>query len=370
MPTNLRQSNLIDLPIDELHFDPENPRLPDRLKGAADQQVLEYLLLECGLVELMLSIGEKGYFSGEPLLVVSRTSGGYTVVEGNRRLGALKLLASDGLAPVKPNEVRQARETTRHKPKSVPTLQFNARSDILSYLGYRHITGIKEWGPLAKARYLRQLRDLQGQNDAEAHKALARDIGSKATNVAKLLTGLTLLDRARDLGILNELRRSEDEVDFSLLTTGIGWEAIQKFIGLEGVTDVHALNLKEREFKEFFKWVFDKRERTHSVLGESRNFPALARIVQNARALESLRRGEPLTTADLHTMGPIESLRRFMSEAESSLRSAQESLTHAKGINRADVDQAERLNKSARIFSNALASELQAELDADDAIEA
>ena len=42
--------------LQSLHFDPENPRLPSRLSNAAEPEVLEYLLLECNLIELMLSI--------------------------------------------------------------------------------------------------------------------------------------------------------------------------------------------------------------------------------------------------------------------------------------------------------------------------
>ena len=355
-----------ELELQELHFDPLNPRLPSNLLEADEEPVLLYLLLEANLVELMQSIGEKGYFNGEPLLVVPRPSPatGYWVVEGNRRLGALKLLASNAPAPVKPREVEQVRATAAHKPTRIPVLEFARRDDILGYLGYRHITGIKEWSPLAKARYLKQLRGQYGNDHVAAHKALARTIGSKSTNVAKLLVGHALLEHARDTGILNEIRQSENDLEFSLLTTGIGYEGVQTFIGLNGIADVELSDLKHDEFREFFGWVFDRRGGS-TVLGESRKFKELNQIVVNEDALSALRRGESIDTAYLYTSGPLEALRRFMMDAEKSLRAAQDTSIHANGIDETDVSFAYRLSRAAQNLHVSLKLSTAEDADAD-----
>ena len=79
--------------LERLKFDPQNPRLPEHLKGAEDEDaVIEWMLSSGAIVELMGSIGETGYFPGEPLLAVDAPDGAYYVVEGNRRLTAVKLL--------------------------------------------------------------------------------------------------------------------------------------------------------------------------------------------------------------------------------------------------------------------------------------
>lgn len=349
------QPKMHDVELQSLHFDPENPRLPSRLINALEPAVLEYLLLECNLIELMLSIGEQDFFVGEPILVVPRKDGGFTVVEGNRRLGALKLLQPDTAVPVMPTQVNQARNGANHKPHLIPVLEFEDRNDILTYLGYRHITGIKEWDALAKARYLRQLRLRYGAgNHDDAHKGLAREIGSKAAHVAKLLTGLTLLERARDTGVLHELKLNEDDIPFSLLTTGIGYEKICKFIGLDSSNDVEAGNIKVKEFKEFITWVFAKSAGSTTVLGESRNFDKLARVVANEQALTQLRRGVPLENADLYTSGPLEAVRKLMQEAEQRITSAQAALSYADGFDVNDVSQADRLRKATAALHGAL----------------
>lgn len=345
---------LTELKLESLHFDPDNPRLPQGLKHASEPEVLKYLLLECNVVDLMLSIVQQGFFPGEPLLVVPIDKENYIVVEGNRRLGALKLLQKGTQIPVMPTQVAQARESGENFPDTIPAIVFQHRDEILTYLGYRHITGIKEWDALAKARYLRQLRGKHGDDDTEAHKALAREIGSKSPHVAKLLTGLTLIERARDSGLLSRFKLEEDEIPFSLLTTGIGYENICKFIGLESSADVRAENLKSNEFEEFFQWVFDKTGRKKTVLGDSRNFDKMARVVANDAALEKLRDGFSLEEADLFTSGPLEAFRSLLREAEERVSNANATLKVADGLSSADLEMTEKLRRSANMLHGAL----------------
>lgn len=341
--------------LHEIHFDPDNPRLPSRLRNAQEREVLEYLLLECNLIELMLSIGEQDFFVGEPILVVPRIEGGYIVVEGNRRLGALKLLQPGAEATVMPTQVSHARAGAKFHPTLIPVLEFVRRDEILTYLGYRHITGIKEWDALAKARYLRQLRlRISSSDHTDAHKVLAREIGSKSGHVAKLLTGLTLLERARDNGLLRKLKLREDDIPFSLLTTGIGYEGISTFIGLDNSYDVDANNLKDKEFEDFFTWVFAKSSGATTVLGDSRKFDLLARVVGNEQALQELRRGATLENADLYTSGPLEAVRNLILEAEQRITMAQAGLSSADGFNSNDVTQADRLRKATAAFYGSL----------------
>ena len=67
--------------IDQLHFDPLNPRVPELVDGTNEEQVLRWMLSDASLLDLMGSIAEHGYFPGEPLLLAPRDGGGYTVVE-------------------------------------------------------------------------------------------------------------------------------------------------------------------------------------------------------------------------------------------------------------------------------------------------
>jgi len=151
--------SVTSIPVSKLHFDPNNPRLPSSVDGKDENNVLEWMLKEATLIELMGSIGETGYSMGEPLLVVPKQDDNthYYVVEGNRRLAAVKLLSNPETAPIRKVQVKEAAESTKHKPLELPAIVYPQRADITYYLGYRHITGVKPWDPLAKAKYAADL---------------------------------------------------------------------------------------------------------------------------------------------------------------------------------------------------------------------
>lgn len=88
--------------ISELIFDPKNPRLPQNLQGVRDEKkIIEYMVGYGNILELMESIAETGYSDAEPLLVVKDKKDKYIVVEGNRRLAAVKLLNNPGLSELR-----------------------------------------------------------------------------------------------------------------------------------------------------------------------------------------------------------------------------------------------------------------------------
>src|SRR4051794_11589037 len=126
--------DLVRLAIEELHFDPFNPRLPAHVDGSDDQAVLDWMLQDAGLVELMGSIAVKGYFPAEPLLVMpAQGRDGYWVLEGNRRLAAVLLLLEPVRSPRRRNAVIQMSEQTQNPEglRSLPCAIFGERAEVL-----------------------------------------------------------------------------------------------------------------------------------------------------------------------------------------------------------------------------------------------
>jgi|SRR5829696_9857245 len=130
--------------VSQLHVDPENPRLPDNVDGHDEAAVMACMLADATILELIYSIAVLGYFSGEPLLIAPDASDRLIVVEGNRRLAALRLLQDPSSAPSRKRAVEDAAKLAKAVPTRVPCVRFENRNDILDYLGYRHITGIIE----------------------------------------------------------------------------------------------------------------------------------------------------------------------------------------------------------------------------------
>ena len=90
------------------------------------------------------------------------------------------------------------------------------------------------------------------------------------------------------------------------------------------------------------------------MLGESRNFDKLARVVANDQALVELRRGVSLNDADMYTSGPLEAVRKLMHEAEHRISGAQNGLSFADGLDASDAAQADRIRKAAAALFGAV----------------
>jgi hypothetical protein len=301
----------------ELDFDPENPRFYRLNNSHSVQAVIEEMLDDESVQDLMLSIGQKGYFEGEPLLVTQENSR-YIVIEGNRRLAAVKLLNSEVLPPPRRkagvNKIQS--EAVVPPPTELPCLLYENRRDVLRYLGYRHITGIKEWDSLSKAKYLAQLRgefygDL-GQQDQM--RSLAKDIGSRSDYVAQLLTALALYIKAEDSNFFG-LPIDAKDVEFSYITTALGYTNISAWLGLEGKTDISMPSLVEENLKRAFSWMFAKDQKGQTILGESRNLATMAAIVASQDAIAVLDDTGRLSEAYLYTDGPQAALENAIEQA-------------------------------------------------------
>jgi len=311
--------------LTQLCFDPDNPRLPVDLLGVCDdQRVITHMLRDESLIELMGSIAETGYSPSEPLLVAPKKDGSYCVVEGNRRLAALKLLEHPELATVRVKSVNEIASKKKGSNTKIPVIVYNDREDILDYLGYRHITGVKSWGALEKARYLRQLyirHAADSTSNDEICRSLAKMIGSRADYVGKLLAGLNLLEYANELAYFG-MDLDDGKINFSLLTTAISYENIYRYIGLNSATDQEGEGLIEENVRFLFERLFHPDLR----IAESRELSQLSAIVGNSDALMSYKQGASLEEAAYFTDAPIEAFYKFLRDASTSLEKAARSV--------------------------------------------
>ena len=97
----------------------------------------------------------------KPLLVVKEEVDGSAaasiVVEGNRRLAALIYLrrAVDGREVSKKWRLLvEGVDVPEELFAKMPYIHLGSRQDIESFLGFRHVTGIKQWHPEEKAQYI------------------------------------------------------------------------------------------------------------------------------------------------------------------------------------------------------------------------
>lgn len=321
----MAHSSLQKISVALLDFDPKNPRFLDITVsgGSTEEHAMRRMMEQENLDELVGSIGNHGFFPGEPLLVVPHSSsvGRYQVVEGNRRLAALRVLGSlqphDQLTATLRELVAQA----QFKPTEVACFVFAERRDVLKYLGFRHISGPRRWEPLAKARYLADLiqnfyADLPQE---EQLRAVAKDIGSRRDYVAQLLTTLNLYDRAKTTHFYGLQRVDEEDINFSVLSTALSYSAIVDFLNLPRRDAIAVDTVNDAHAKELLSWMFAQDPRGATVLGESRRLKLLAAVVESEDALAKLRKHHDLDQAYLYTSGPAQAFSRLLSTVEAAL---------------------------------------------------
>lgn len=82
--------------VASLHPDSKNPRLGIASRGASPRELIQLLFAHDKAIDVAQSIALRGFFLNEPLLAI-RENDKLIVVEGNRRLVALKVLRESSL---------------------------------------------------------------------------------------------------------------------------------------------------------------------------------------------------------------------------------------------------------------------------------
>ena len=316
-----------DVPVSDLRFDTHNPRLPAYV-ARTDADILRWMLEDARLLDLMGSIGAQGYFPGEPLLVTPEIEGGeanppFVVVEGNRRLAAVRLLLHPEEAAVRGQSVAAVSADAAFRPEALPCLVYETRDSILDYLGYRHVTGIQQWSPLAKAQYVAQLLARFTRDDEpEDLRAVAKRIGSRADYVRRLLTSLRVYQQILDKAFFGLRGVEEQSIDFSVLTTALSYAQIAEWLGLRETPDGVAGAAAEANLRDLVDWLFRERTSGQTLLGESRNLRLLAAVVDHPEAVAALRAGESLVDAAQLTEEVTEQFSAALRQARERLQRA------------------------------------------------
>jgi len=272
----------------KLRLDSLNPRLPEGFENANQSALLQVLARDYDLQDIGHSLASNGYFAEEPLVTIkSKNEDAWVVVEGNRRLAALLLLGDPSRAP---KSLRPAWEELskkrRFKILEVPILEYDRREEITPYLGFRHITGVLEWRPYQKGRYIAQLVEKSKKSFFE----IARIIGSKAPTVREHYVGYTLLRQARDAFAIDTQRVQES---FGVLRRALSDPSIRAFIKLQLDQSekylAHPLpKSAAANTRELLLWMFGD-EQTEPALKDSRRLSDLGMVLNSEVACGVLR---------------------------------------------------------------------------------
>jgi hypothetical protein len=245
----------VNIDIAQLRFDPENPRL-DEDTGKDQQRIFRFLVDEIGVDDLLQSISSAGMLEGDPIIVRNaEAKDTYYVIEGNRRLAALKLLLGERIGDGS-SEPTVPRVT---KALAASLRRLNVQTDweqeaLESYLGYKHVTAAREWAPEAKARFVldHAKKDLSNDN----LRKFAKRLGTNLPTLKRWIIASLTLKQAEEEGIFDP-KSAPTRRYFGTFYTLLGSEQVQNFLDLQAdpISANPVPKTKKTNLSEFLSWV-------------------------------------------------------------------------------------------------------------------
>lgn len=281
--------------LGEFALDPRNPRLGRvaHKEGLARDKIFDRMR-DWSLEELATSFLESGFWAHEAVLCVKEELYGeeqLVVVEGNRRIAALMRLKKtyDGEdASKKWLEIIHGIDEPKELFEDVPFICLTDRSEVDAFLGFRHVTGIKEWAPPEKAQFIAKLINENGLS----YRDVMRQIGSKVPTVQRNYIAYSILIQMEETEGL-DVKKVEDK--FSVLFLSLARTDVRTFLGVNekfsvepGEVDPPVSEEYIENLKDYSRWLFGDEENA-AVVTDSRQVDKFARVLASNEGLDYLR---------------------------------------------------------------------------------
>ncbi|MEM3452671.1 MAG: hypothetical protein QW835_03480 [Candidatus Hadarchaeum sp.] len=301
------------------------------MHGKSQEMLAKKLDRDCDPLPIGRSIAENGYFVEEPLVVIEKNSD-YVVVEGNRRLAALKFLLDDNfriLSKDREEWEKLAKRVKRESIQKVPAVVYKSREELAPMLGFRHIAGIQTWSPLSKAKYIDNIVTglIERKGSEATFKEAAKTTGTYSEETVKnYYISYRAYLQAKDEFQIDVTKIEES---FSLFFRIFArYTTMQKFVGVHELKDATPVKLRRPispayadKLEELVGYIYGTRE-TEPVIGESREMKELAEVLGNARALSHLRETRNLKEAHKIIEGEKPAVLGYLREASYFLSEA------------------------------------------------
>lgn len=300
--------NYSEVAPDDLCLDLTNPRF-GLTTAAEETDALRILYNTADLRELWNSIAERGYERFEPL-VATLENGKLIVLEGNRRLAAVKLLLNPDLLGASVAKRIPSIDAAKLATCDVlPVLIVDNRDEASGYIGFKHVNGPTRWSSLAKARFGVHFFEKLDQSSAPEQRmqSLSRQLGDSRGLIIRLLVAYKVIVQAINLGIFDDLEIDEESIEFSHLYTLINNPDSRKFLGLtkaplnEGlIVDNPVPSDSEQNLRELMEWLYGSKS---IIKSQGTDRPKLQRVLASSDGLAELR-----TTGNLGSAAAVAGL--------------------------------------------------------------
>lgn len=321
----------MDLPLrqaasispDLLRFGTDNPRLTAQYgvkAGASDIDIIMALKKAADLDELLLSIASNGYINIEPMVVVGKKPP-YKVLEGNRRLAAIRLLQDSSLAKKCRIAIPETSVEMDAELNEVLVYRVEAESEARPFIGFKHINGPHKWDSLAKAKYA-----AEWYREGGSVNEISRYIGDSFGTVKKMLHGWIVLEQAEKNGLFSiEDRYPTRQFAFSHLYVALTRKQVREYLALDPsfsraeIVDDPVSHEKLPELQKLLNWLYGSAKDKIKPVVSSQNpdVKNLAEVLVDPKAMAMLERTGDLSKAHAELTPAEQIFEKALYKAES-----------------------------------------------------
>ena len=246
----------IELNIEQVYLDPNNPRfVDDNWMTIVDESIdqdnvqataLREMIRSHDVEKLRLNMQENGFLPIDRVIVRQFTQGKYVVLEGNRRVAAVKQilqLKQSGNA-IKPEVLSSV--------KTIPCLLYTGSDKQAAWIfqGLRHIIGIRPWSAYNKAKLMHQLLEEEGKTLSQVGK----QFGLSAFGAGQWIRGYRAFRQAKDE---SEFSREINESAYTYFQELFGRSNLPLRQWMEWDDDEYRFK-GSSAFDEFLGWLYPK----------------------------------------------------------------------------------------------------------------
>lgn len=309
---------------DLLYFDHLNPRLVEFAIDAttSEDYILNTLWNNMAVDEIVQSIISNGFFQNEALLIVEE-DGKNIVIEGNRRLAAVKAILHPEKVKGMAKYADKITDELKEHLQELPVIKRETRKASWGYIGFKHVNGPAKWGSYAKAQYIATVHDEFGISLPE----ISKQIGDNNQTVLKLYQGLMVIKQAEAKTDFKRDDIPSKRLYFSHLYTGLQTQGFQRYLGLSSTpkeTTSPVPDDKLENLERVMFWLFGSKKKGIDPIIESQNpdLGNLANVLKSELATMTLEARNDLDEAYEVSVGASKVFMKSLLDAKSDLQKA------------------------------------------------
>lgn len=358
-PADVPLEDTTKISVDWLKLDKENPRLVGISARTTEESIIAQLYRGEELGELLQSISANGYLDIEPLIVwLEPADQKFTVLEGNRRLAAIRLFREPALVDaIAKNErlkigVPKISKAVEASLAQVSVYRVPDRGAARSFIGFKHINGAAKWESYAKAKFAAEWY----KSGNVSLEEISEKIGDRHDTIKRMVAAIYVLDQAERKGVFSLSNRKITKFNFSHLYTALSRSTYMTYLGLETAwsrydprPDPVSPDMLDR-LREVLVWIYGSKEDDREPVVQSQNpdIKNLGETLASAEGLHILRAGGTLAEAHASTRPVDETLSASLLRARSVLREAANSLRGYDGRDQSLLNIAEDVSETAQ----------------------